>query len=31
VNSQWIVFDAMGVISEVDDDINELLVPFVSA
>jgi len=26
---RWIIFDAMGVIFEVGDDTNELLVPFV--
>lgn len=29
MNAQWIIFDAMGVIFEVGDDTNELLVPFV--
>jgi putative hydrolase of the HAD superfamily len=29
MNTQWIIFDAMGVIFEVGDDTNELLVPFV--
>ncbi len=28
-NMEWIIFDAMGVIFEIGDDLNELLVPFV--
>ncbi len=29
MNTQWIIFDAMGVVLGVGDDTNELLVPFV--
>ncbi len=28
-NMEWIIFDAMGVIFEIGDDLNELLVPFI--